>query len=227
MAKKLFITGTGTDTGKTYVSALILKKLVESGASAAYFKAAVSGNERGQDGRLIPGDPLYVKEISGIGQPLEEMCPYIYQQPLSPHLAARLEGEPVSMERVLESFKRVCAQYDYVTIEGSGGIICPLRFDEKKLWLADVIKKLGLSCLLVADAGLGVINSVGLTACYMRRENLPLKGIILNRFKPGNVMHEDNLKMCEYVSGAKVVAYLEVNDAQLNISAEELASLFE
>lgn len=123
MAKKLFITGTGTDIGKTYLSALILKKLAGSGASAAYFKAAVSGNERGADGRLIPGDPLYVKEISGIGQPLEEMCPYIYQLPLSPHLAARLEGEPVSMERVLESFKRVCAQYDYITVEGSGGII--------------------------------------------------------------------------------------------------------
>ena len=227
MAKKLFITGTGTDTGKTYVSALILKKLAGSGASVAYFKAAVSGNERGEDGRLIPGDPLYVKEIAGISQPLEEMCPYVYQQPLSPHLAARLEGEPVSMERVLKSFRRVCAQYDYITVEGSGGIICPLRFDENKFWLADLIKELGLSCLLVADAGLGVINSVGLTACYMRRENLPLKGIILNRFKPGNAMHEDNLKMCEYVSGAKVVACLEDDATQLDIPVEELASLFE
>ena len=61
MNKSLFIIGTGTDVGKTYVSGLILKKLRESGASAAYYKAAMSGNERGGDGVLIPGDALWVR----------------------------------------------------------------------------------------------------------------------------------------------------------------------
>ena len=70
MSKSLFIIGTGTDVGKTYVSGLILKKLRESGASAAYYKAAMSGNERDGDGVLIPGDALWVKEHSGIAQPL-------------------------------------------------------------------------------------------------------------------------------------------------------------
>ena len=104
MGKALFIAGTGTDVGKTYAAGLIVKKLRQSGASAAYFKAAVSGNERGEDGRLIPGDALYVKTISGISQPLEQMCPYVYEHAVSPHLAARMEGNPVCMERVLEQF---------------------------------------------------------------------------------------------------------------------------
>ena len=69
MAKKLFITGTGTDIGKTYVTGLILKKLQESGRRAAYYKAAMSGNERDADGQLIPGDALHVKTVSGITQP--------------------------------------------------------------------------------------------------------------------------------------------------------------
>ena len=77
MSKNLFITGTGTDVGKTYVTGLIIKKLRENGKNAAYYKAAMSGNERCTDGTLLPGDALQVKSISGIGQPLTEMCPYI------------------------------------------------------------------------------------------------------------------------------------------------------
>ena len=86
MSKGIFITGTGTDIGKTYVTGLIVKKLRESGADAAYYKAAMSGNERRADGSLIPGDALQVKTMSGIGQPLEEMCPYVYETAVSPHL---------------------------------------------------------------------------------------------------------------------------------------------
>ena len=104
MSKGIFITGTGTDIGKTYVTGLIVKKLRESGMNAAYYKAAMSGNERRADGSLIPGDALQVKTMSGIGQPLEEMCPYVYETAVSPHLASRLEGNPVLMERVLEDF---------------------------------------------------------------------------------------------------------------------------
>ena len=79
MSRNIFITGTGTDVGKTYVTGLIVKKLKESGADAAYYKAAMSGNERRPDGSLIPGDALQVKTMSGIRQPLEEMCPYVYE----------------------------------------------------------------------------------------------------------------------------------------------------
>ena len=101
MSRNIFITGTGTDVGKTYVTGLIVKKLRESGADAAYYKAAMSGNERRPDGSLIPGDALQVKNMSGIRQSLEEMCPYVYETAVSPHLASRIEGNPVRMETVL------------------------------------------------------------------------------------------------------------------------------
>lgn len=108
MVRKLFITGTGTDIGKTYVTGLILKKLQESGRGAAYYKAAMSGNERDADGNLIPGDALHVKTASGIAQPLETMCPYVYEAAVSPHLASRLEGNPVQMDVVKAGFEKVC-----------------------------------------------------------------------------------------------------------------------
>lgn len=227
MSRNLFITGTGTDVGKSFVSGLIVKKLRESGLSAAYYKAAMSGNDRRPDGTLIPGDARYVKETSGIGQPLEEMCPYVYENALSPHLAARLEGGPVDLNRVLRGFEAVCRDYRFVTMEGSGGILCPLRFDREELWLVDVVRACGLGCLLVADAGLGTINAVGLTAFYLKEQGIPLKGIIFNRFQPGNEMHEDNVKMCEHLTGVKTVARVREGDTELDVSAEQLCSLYE
>lgn len=227
MAKGLFITGTGTDVGKTFVSGLIVKKLTDSGRKAGYYKAAMSGNVRRPDGSLIPGDGLYVKEISGIGQPLETMCPYVYETAVSPHLASRLEGNPVCMETVRKGFENVCSSYDYVTMEGSGGILCPLCFDESRLWLEDVIRELSLPCLIVADAGLGTINSVVLTAEYMKQRQIPVKGIIFNHFHPGHVMEEDNLHMCEDRTGIPVIACVQEGHTELAVNAEHLAGLYE
>lgn len=226
-AKKIFIVGTGTDVGKTYVTGLIVKKLRESGRLAGYYKAAMSGNARRSDGTLIPGDAVHVKEVSGIDQPLEQMCPYVYEHAVSPHLASRMEGNPVELDTVEKGFREVCREYDYVTMEGSGGILCPVCFDEAEIWLEDVIARLELSCLLIADAGLGTINNVVLTAEYMRSRGIPLKGVLFNRFHPGNVMEEDNVRMCEYLTGLPALALVEDGAGDLAMDGELLASLYE
>lgn len=227
MSKNIFITGTGTDVGKTFVTGLILKKLNEHGKNPAYYKAAMSGNDRRDDGSLIPGDALWVQKVSGISQPLDEMCPYIYENAYSPHLASRIEGNPVHMDVVKRQFKEVCGKYDYVTMEGSGGILCPICFDESKIQLEDIIKELRLSCLIVADAGLGTINNAVLTAEYMRSKNIPVKGFIFNNFHPGNMMEEDNLRMCEYFTGLKTLACVRENDTELAMDIQLLTSLYE
>lgn len=226
MSKNLFLTGTGTDVGKTYIAGLLVKKLHESGRNAGYFKAAMSGNLRLPGGSLVPGDAFSVREVSGISQPLETMCPYIYEAAVSPHLASRLEGNSVRLDTVRERFAAISQSYDYVTMEGSGGILCPLRFDEEKLLLEDVITALRLPCVIVANAGLGTINSVALTVFYMRARDIPIRGIIFNRFHPGNVMEEDNLRMCETLTGVKVIACC-CEDGDLDISADALAALYE
>lgn len=227
MAKALFITGTGTDVGKTYVTGLIVKKLREAGKNPGYYKAAMSGNVRRADGTPIPGDALHVREASGIDQPLDEMCPYIYETAVSPHLASRIEGNPVRPEVVEQGFRAVCGKYDFVTMEGSGGIVCPICFDEAEVKLEDIIGLLKLPCLIVADAGLGTINSVVLTVEYMRARAIPVQGIIMNHFHPGNAMEEDNLRMCEHLTGLKVLACVKEGDRELDVDPELLASLYE
>ena len=227
MAKSIFITGTGTDIGKTYVAGLIVKKIADAGKSAAYYKAAMSGNDRREDGTLIPGDALFVRQTAGIEQPLDEMCPYVYENAFSPHLASSIEGHPVELYFVKEGYKKVCEKYDYVTMEGSGGILCPICFDEAKIQLEDVIKELDLSCIIVADAGLGTINSVVLTVEYMKTHDLPVKGIIFNNYHPGNVMEDDNIFMCEYMTGLPTLAKVKKGDTQLDIEVEKLLGLYE
>lgn len=227
MSKSLFVTGTGTDVGKTFVTGLMLKKLRENGRRAAYYKVAMSGNDRRADGSLIPGDALRVKEMSGIEQPLEEMCPYVYETAVSPHLAAKLEGNPVELERVLEGLRDVQARYDYVTVEGSGGILCPLRFDGQSIQLEDVIKAGNLGCLIVADAGLGTINAVVLTVEYMKARHIPVKGLLFNRFEPGNPLHEDNRRMCEALTGQKVLACVKKGDRELDLPVDVLEALYD
>ena len=227
MGRALFVTGTGTDIGKTYVTGLIVKKLAEHGKNPSYYKAAMSGNNRRADGSLIPGDAQFVQQISGIAQPLETMCPYVYENAYSPHLASRVEGNPVVLDVVKQGFQSVCAQYDYVTVEGSGGILCPIRFDAVKLQLEDIVKALHLSSVIVADAGLGTINSVVLTAEYMKSRNLPIKGMIFNHFHPGNLMEEDNISMCEAMTGLPTLAKVRDGDTELELDINALTALYD
>lgn len=227
MSKALFVTGTGTDTGKTYVTGLIVKKLQEAKKNPAYYKAAMSGNDRRPDGTLIPGDALEVQTMSSINQSLTSMCPYVYEHAYSPHLASRLEGNPVVMDVVTHGFADVTAVYDYVTVEGSGGILCPICFDEARIQLEDVVKELHLSSILIADAGLGTINSVVLTAEYMKTHELPLKGIIFNHYHPGDVMEDDNIFMCEHMTGLPTLAKVQDGDTELDMNIDALCALYD
>jgi len=228
MSRNLFVTGTGTEIGKTYVAGLIVKMLHDAGMDVAYYKAAMSGNERRPDGTLIPGDALFVKEFAGISQSLESMCPYVYEHAVSPHLASRIEGNPVRMAVVEEKFRQLSQTHDYVVVEGSGGITCPIGYDEERIQLEDIVSSLHLPSVMVADAGLGTINGVVLTHAYMEQKGLPLKGILFNHFHEGDVMEEDNRRMSEEMTGLPVLGCIAKGDKAITgLTAEELAALFE
>lgn len=229
MGKALFITGTGTDVGKTYVTALIVKCLKDAGLDAGYYKAAISGAEKDEeDGTLHAGDALYVKEIAELSETQEELVSYVYEAAVSPHLAAQLDNKPIDFDVVEKDFRRALSRHEYITMEGSGGIICPLRWDkEQHVILDDLVLRLGLGALIVADAGLGTINAAVLTVEHLRARNIPVRGIILNRFHDGDVMEEDNLDMVEALTGVKVVATVKSGDEALDMDAKELAALYQ
>ena len=156
------------------------------------------------------------------------MCPYVYEHAWSPHLAAQAEGNPPELPVIRAGFQAVCDRHEIVTVEGSGGILCPLRHDEKeKLWLEDVVQQLGLASVIVAHAGLGTINSVVLTAEYMRARNLAVKGILFNHFHPGDRMEEDNVAMCRERTGLPVLALVQDDMERFPMDGQALAQLYD
>ena len=222
MGKGLFITGTDTDVGKTYVTALLVKTLRKAGFDVGYYKAAISGAES-----VAESDAGFVNRFAGINEPEDMILSYLYQNAVSPHLAARIEGNPVEKEVILKAWERVTKAYPYVTMEGSGGIMCPIRHDEKAVYyLEDIIRWLHLPVLVVAHAGLGTINHAVTTCEYIKNRDIPVKGIFLNHWK-GGVMEEDNVKMIEEITGVKVLAKIRDGDSLLDIDTKEVISLYE
>lgn len=200
MEKGVYIIGTNTDIGKTFISGLILKKLREEGINAGYYKAALSGAKKDKDG-LIPLDCEEVMRISRLKESYENMVSYILENPYSSHLASEVEKVSISMEKIKKDYKRLRDKYDFILCEGSGGIVCPISFSEKKIMLEDIIKEFNLPIILVSNSGLGAINHTVLTISYLRNLGVRVKGIILNEFNKNNIIHRDNKKIIKELTG--------------------------
>ena len=226
MGKALFVTGTGTDIGKTYVTGLIVKCLRDAGFAAGYYKAALSGAEVAADGTLLPGDALHVAHAAGLNA-ADVTVSYVYRDAVSPHLAAQIEHRPMDFAKVAQDYRRAKERTDYLTVEGSGGIICPLRWDgDEHVVLDDLAVRLGLAALVVADAGLGTINAAVLTAEHLYARGIPLRGFIFNNWQ-GGLMQEDNVRMVEEITGARVLARVPHGAPELPMRADALAALYE
>ena len=231
MSKGLFVLGTGTDIGKTYVTGLLLKYLRDNGYDATYFKAALSGAIRDENGSLIPGDAVEVLAMADLDENTDFLVPYIYETAVSPHLASQIEGNPVDLNVVKEAYDDVSEKYGYIVMEGSGGIVCPIRYEgkgnENNIMLEDIIKYLGLDVILIADAGLGTINSIVTTVEYLKNRNIHVCGIIMNNYKD-ELMENDNIKMVEDLCEVPVIAKVYQNDKnlRLDVDTEELISYF-
>ena len=226
MGKALFVTGTGTDIGKTYVTGLIVKCLRDAGFAAGYYKAALSGAEVTADGTLLPGDALHVARVAELDA-ADVTVSYVYRDAVSPHLAAQIEHRPMDFAKVAQDYRRAKERTDYLTVEGSGGIICPLRWDgDEHVVLDDLAVRLGLAALVVADAGLGTINAAVLTAEHLYARGIPLRGFIFNNWQ-GGLMQEDNVRMVEEITGARVLARVPHGAPELPMRADALAALYE
>lgn len=227
MGKALFITGTGTDVGKTYVTGLIVRKLRQAELNGGYYKAALSGAICDKDGVLQPGDALYVRRVAEMDESVENLVTYVYPEAVSPHLAAKMNHRPIDFDRVKSDFERAKSRYDYLTMEGSGGIICPLRWDNQQhMLLDDLVKRLHLGVLIVADAGLGTINSTVLTIEHLRAREIPVRGIIFNKYIPRDIMQDNNASMIEEMTGVKILAYVKKGDTELDIDIDMLKNLY-
>ncbi|MCR1954280.1 dethiobiotin synthase [Clostridioides mangenotii] len=225
MSKKVFITATGTDIGKTFISALIVKKLRENDVDAGYYKPALSGALLDK-GKLIPGDVDYVCSKSGLDNKYEELVSYVFETAVSPHLAAKINNVQIDKENILDHYLKLKDKFEFLVVEGCGGIICPLNMDNELIMLTDIIKMMNIKIVIVASSGLGTINTTVLTIEYARSLNIGISGIILNNYEEDNFLHQDNKEKIEKLTGIKVISCVKKDSLDLEIDIEELKSIF-
>lgn len=196
----VYIIGTGTDVGKTYVAGFLIKVLRAQGIHATYYKPACSGAFIGGQ----PCDAAAIQKIAGL-PPEDTVVSYAYEESVSPHLAARHTKRFPDLRVIHNDFLTLKARSEFVVIEGSGGIFCPLLLEprRKQIWLEDVIHTLGVPSLLVANSGLGTLNATLLTAHYLAAQDIPTLGILLNRFNPKNPIHCDNKAVLDQLLGVE------------------------
>ena len=171
-SRGIFVTGTDTEVGKTTVSAIIVKQLREEGISVGVMKPVSTGSRK---------DAAYLKKTAGVEDSLEIINPVFLKKPLAPLAAARIDKKKINLERIWQAYKILKEKYDFLVIEGAGGLLVPVT---KKSYIIDIAKRFGLPLVIVSRPGLGTINHTLLTACYARNYGLNVAGFIINYTKP-------------------------------------------
>ena len=182
----IFVTGTDTGVGKTYVGVRLVRSLVSLGIRVCPRKPIESGCEWVDD-RLVPMDANALIGATGAHVGLESVCRYRLRHPLSPERAARIEGVEVKLADLVSACR--VTKDEFLLVEGAGGFYSPLTFDGLN---ADLAQCLGLEVLLVAADRLGCINHVLLTVAAIQSRGLRLLGIVLNSLQPQADAFMDN-----------------------------------
>jgi len=167
----VFVTGTGTEVGKTVVAAAIARTLASEGRRVAVFKPAVSGLDEGGE-----PDHALLRRAAGSRQGDEQIAPYRYGPPMSPHLAASLAGEEISPQRLRQGARAAAAGAEALVCEGVGGLLVPLA---PGYLVRDFAVDLGLPLVVAAPPGLGTINHTLLTLEAARTAGLEVAAVVL------------------------------------------------
>ena len=179
----IFITGTGTDVGKTIISAWLCVH-----TNAEYWKPIQTGSEDCTD-------TLAINTFTN-SQTLNEA--YLLKASLSPHAAAEMEGEVIDM-------KKIIPPHNSLIIEGAGGVLVPINHDHT---MVDLIKKLQAPVIVIASSGLGTINHTCLTLEALRNRDIPVLGVIMN-----GAHNPSNKQAIEYYGKVDVLAEFPVMEA--------------
>jgi dethiobiotin synthetase len=204
----VFVTGTDTEVGKTVVAAAIANTARRSGDRIAVFKPAVSGLV---DYPLVPEtwasaprlpDHALLRLAAGSTQGDDEVAPYRYGPPVSPHLAAELAGEPIDPDLLRGAALAATQDADLLVCEGVGGFLVPLT---PAYLVRDLACDLRLPVVIVAEAVLGTINHTLLTIEAVRTAGLEVASVVLNRWPDDpSAMERSNLETIERLGRVRV-----------------------
>lgn len=204
MSAGLFITGTGTDVGKTVVTAGLARFLMQAGHSVLPVKPVQSGGILNAEGRLDSPDGEVYRAAGAPWIP-ENQCPFIFEPACSPHLAANLAGEDLDIGQIAKKVRYLESE-GILLVEGAGGIMVPINEESTML---DLMKELDYPVILVSENKLGTINETLLSIGALLDAGLDITGVVMtsaNGSAPCEYgMDEDNIRTIEQFSGINVL----------------------
>ncbi|NLX18234.1 MAG: ATP-dependent dethiobiotin synthetase BioD [Desulfobulbus sp.] len=208
------ITGIDTDVGKSYVTGLLARYLLNEGESAGTMKLVQTGcqgiSEDIQLHRKLMGQPLTEFDETGT------TCPYVFPYPSSPRLASRMAGTPIETDRLDEAMTTLQKQYQWLLVEGAGGLLVPLN---EHLLLLDYFAAKQLPMVLVTSPRLGSINHTRLSIEAMKHRNIRLLGLVYNLFgaHPPDIvqdtLYESRRALADYDYPATIVLMADIRES--------------
>lgn len=216
--KGIFLTGTDTDIGKTYIAALLVKKLIDAGKDSSFFKVALS-DEVYHD-VLISSDVRYVCDFAGLKDDPLSLVSSAYRYPGK--MFASDSISPFDTKTILRDYNKLLKNHEFIVAEGSGSSICDTDDDGGIIVITDVILALGLDAVVVATAGIGTVNHTVLTCAYLAHKGINIRGIILNHFDDNNKVHLDNRNLVERLTELPILACVSDGDTEIDIDLSKL-----
>jgi dethiobiotin synthetase len=222
MKHGIFITGTGTGVGKTYVAAGLAAALRSTGVDVGVMKPIETGC-RTRNGVLIPRDAVTLCRAAAVNDPLDQVNPFRFREPLAPAVAAERAGAPVRIERIVASFRTLRRKHDFLIVEGAGGIMVPLTYRSSFI---DLAASLGLPVIVVALPGLGTINHTLLTVAALRSREIRIVGIVINYGTGGKtgIAEETSPAIIERISGIPILCVIRQGQRDFNALAMSVAA---
>ncbi|MFA6169742.1 MAG: dethiobiotin synthase [Candidatus Margulisiibacteriota bacterium] len=195
----IFITGTDTGVGKTYVTQYLAEEFRRQGSDVGIMKPISCGPDN---------DALQLKKKLKLNDPIELINPIQLKYPLAPLSASRLEKKKIDLKKIFAAFKKLEKKHDLILIEGVGGVAVPIT---SNYCVIDLIKELNTPTIVVARAGLGTINHTLLTVSALKDQEIEIMGIILNGFRGKDRAEKSNDEVIEELSGVPVIGRLKYN----------------
>lgn len=182
-----FITATGTDIGKTFVAAGLVKILKQRGQAVAAIKPVASGYNDEDAPRSDAGHLLGAMERPLTAENIAEICPWRFTAALSPHMAAARQGRAIDYRRLVYFTRNAVASAEGILlIEGIGGVMVPLDAKHTTLdWMAEM----KLPLILVAGSYLGAISHTLTAVEALTRRDLRLAALVVNESPASSVSH--------------------------------------
>jgi dethiobiotin synthetase len=174
----LFITATDTGVGKTVITCAIASALRATGLRVGVLKSVATGCIHTREG-LVSEDAELLAHHADSPHPLHVICPQRYAEPLAPAVAAQRAKQPLDWSAIQQSLDVIASTSDIMLVEGVGGLMVPL--DEQHTVL-DLARWLNYPSIIVARPSLGTINHTLLTASALRHANVPIAGVVINRY---------------------------------------------